>query len=278
MSDLIATDLDRTLIFSRTAMGEQQFAALDPVCVEIYQDAPLSYLTPRAHTLLSRLAAVAPVVPVTTRTPAQFARITLPGSPFRYAIVSSGGRILCAGGDDPQWRAEVERRVRTCAPLAEVTSALHTRIDDSWVRSSRTADDLFCYVVVDLDRQPAAFLDDWRGWCAARGWTVSQQGRKIYALPREVTKSAALAHVRARLIDEGALDADAPVYAAGDGRLDIDLLEYADAAIRPCHGELHGIDWMCPDLTVTTEPGAIAGEQILEWFLARVGADAKIGS
>ncbi|AFA75937.1 hypothetical protein GPOL_c49430 [Gordonia polyisoprenivorans VH2] len=276
---LVATDLDRTLIYSRTAMGESQFADVDPVCVEIYQDAPLSYMTRRAHGLLAQLTELVPVIPVTTRTPAQFGRITLPGSPFRHAVVSSGGRVLCDGADDAAWRAHIERRVAaTSAPLAEVTAGLAARIDDGWVRSLRTADDLFCYIVVDLDGQPATFLDDWRAWCAAREWTVSQQGRKIYALPREVTKSAALAHVRERLVDDGTLATENEVYAAGDGRLDIDLLTYADAAVRPCHGELEQIGWTRPDLTITSDPGALGGEQIVEWFLARVGADARMGT
>ncbi|MGV9671634.1 MULTISPECIES: HAD family hydrolase [unclassified Gordonia (in: high G+C Gram-positive bacteria)] len=276
MNGLIATDLDRTLIFSRHAMGEEQFASLDPVCVEIYNGGPLSYLTPAARNLLVALASQAPVVPVTTRTPAQFTRIELPGSPFRHAVVSSGGRILTDGTDDPAWRAQVDRRVAaSAADLAEVVAALESRIDESWVTSVRTADDLFCYIVVDLDRQPGDFLSDWSQWCAERAWTVSQQGRKIYALPQVVTKSAAVAEVRARLVADGTLPDDAPVYAAGDGRLDIDLLEYADAAIRPRHGELEQIGWTQPHLTVTDTTGALAGEGILEWFTARI-ADAVV--
>lgn len=277
MTGVIATDLDRTLIFSRNAMGESQFATLGPVCVEIYRDAPLSYMTPRAQAMLTRLTRVAPVVPVTTRTAAQYARITLPGAPFRYAVVSSGGRILRDGVDDSPWRKEVEYRVRSAASLPEVTQALHDRIDDTWVRSSRTADDLFCYIVVERSRQPADFVDEWRDWCTRRGWMVSQQGRKIYALPREVTKSAAMAQVRSYLVDEGTMAPDDAVYAAGDGRLDIDLLEYADAAIRPCHGELEEIGWTRHNLSVTTDPGALAGEQILEWFGERIDANARMG-
>ncbi|MFT4127630.1 MAG: HAD family hydrolase [Gordonia sp. (in: high G+C Gram-positive bacteria)] len=269
---LIATDLDRTLIFSRNAMGEQQFRELTPECVELYRGAPLSYLTARARDLLVDLAARASLVPVTTRTPDQFRRIALPGGPYRHAVVSSGGRILTDGTDDAAWRARVDARVAAgSAALTEILDGLRARIDESWVRSLRTADDLFCYLVVDLAAQPPGFLPEWTAWCAERDWTVSAQGRKIYALPRAVTKSAALGEIRRRLVDEGTLAADAPVFAAGDGRLDIDLLELADAAIRPCHGELEEIGWTRPHLSVTTAPGALAGEQILDWFGARVG-------
>ena len=101
---LVATDLDRTLIYSRSAMGDTQFGSVPIRCVERYRGEPLSYLTVDAARLLASLSAAAPVVPVTTRTPEQYARIALPGGPSRYAVVSSGGRILVDGVDDPRWR------------------------------------------------------------------------------------------------------------------------------------------------------------------------------
>ncbi|WP_341268223.1 HAD family hydrolase [Gordonia malaquae] len=277
MNALIATDLDRTMIFSRAASGfstalEERSgspsAVEEPVCVEIYNAAPLSFMTPGAVTKLTALAASTPVVPTTTRTREQFERITLPGGPFAYAVVSNGGRIVRDGENDDEWRSALEARIATTsAPVAELHADLQTRIDESWVSSTRIADDLFAYLVVDLDRQPSDFVDDWRAWCTPRGWSVSQQGRKIYAMPDGVTKSAAVAEVRRRLVDDGVLTPDAPLFAAGDGQLDADLLEYADHAIRPAHGELHDSGWTRPGLTVTASAGIEAGEEILDWFV-----------
>ncbi len=274
MNAIIATDLDRTMIYSRAAMGDEQFATLETVCVEIYRDAPLSYMAEAAVELLTRLAREVVVVPTTTRTPAQYERITLPGSPFRYAVVSNGGRILVDGADDPVWRARIENEVtRAGATLDEVRNELRTRIDDSWVTALRTADDLFCYLVVDPSAQPPEFLEQWQGWCDARGWTASQQGRKIYATPQPVTKSAAIAEVRRRLVADGTLDDSAELYAAGDGWLDTDLLLAADHAIRPRHGELESLGWSSPGLRVTAHTGALAGVEILRWFGERTGLD-----
>lgn len=272
MNALVATDLDRTMIYSRAAMGDEQFATLETVCVEIYRDAPLSYMTTTAVELMTRLAREVVVVPTTTRTPAQFARIELPGSPFRHAVVSNGGRILVDGADDPEWRAHIDREVtRAGATLDEVRDELRTRIDDSWVTALRTADDLFCYLVVDPAVQPPEFLEQWQQWCDARGWTASQQGRKIYATPQPVTKSAAIAEVRRRLVADGTLDDSAALCAAGDGWLDTDLLLAADHAIRPRHGELESLGWSAPGLTITADTGALAGVEILRWFGARSG-------
>ncbi|MBD0022863.1 HAD family hydrolase [Gordonia pseudamarae] len=268
---LIATDLDRTMIFSEAAMGPEQFGRLDLRCVEIHEDAPLSYMTADAVNMLGNLAATAPVVPVTTRTPKQYKRIELPGSPFRYAVVSSGGRIITDGADDKRWRTQIDAQLSDAgADLDTVVAELTSRIDRSWVKKLRIADDLFCYIVVHTERQPAGFIAEWTGWCAERGWTVSQQGRKIYAQPATVTKSAALAEVRRRLIDDGALDAYAPVLAAGDGLLDADMLEAADRGIRPAHGELHELGFHREHVRVTATAGALAGEEILSWFHAAI--------
>nr|WP_271209555.1 HAD family hydrolase [Rhodococcus wratislaviensis]GLK34158.1 hypothetical protein GCM10017611_10030 [Rhodococcus wratislaviensis] len=283
MTALIATDLDRTMIYSRGAMElavtESDVAERpgdeDLLCVEVYDGKPLSYVTSAAEAMLRKLTASAVVVPTTTRTVAQFQRIDLPGAPWRYAITTNGGNILVDGVPDARWRSGVDIAMADGgASLVEVGAELSRRIDDGWVRSSRVADELFSYLVVDLDAMPAGFVEEWNDWCADRGWGVSRQGRKIYTMPDAVCKSRAVAEVRARLVDDGVLAAEAPVLAAGDGALDATMLSAADAAIRPRHGELETIDWQHPTLSVTGSSGIAAGEEILRWFADRVARGA----
>ncbi len=263
---LIATDLDRTMIYSRGAFGGHTDPA-ELLCVEYLDGAPLSYVTGTAATLLGDLAAACPVVPTTTRTPEQFRRIDLPGGPWHHAITSNGGVILVDGEPDPAWRRRIDTAVlESCATLDEVVAELHRRITDDWVSKVRVADELFCYLVVDVAAQPPGFLEDWDRWCSARGWNVSQQGRKIYSMPDPVCKSRAVAEVHRRLTDAGALDPDAPVLAAGDGALDAEMLVAAHAAIRPRHGELEALDWQHPTVAVTDAAGIAASEEILAWF------------
>ena len=91
----------------------------------------------------------------------------------------------------------VEQRIAgDGAALAEIVGGLHRQADPSWVLHSRVADDLFCYLVVDLATAARRFPGGWTAWCADRSWVVSMQGRKIYALPRALTKAAAIAEVR----------------------------------------------------------------------------------
>lgn len=268
-SALVATDLDRTMIYSRSSMGERRDLDLD--CVEFLDGAPQSFMTATAASALRELAAEAHVVPATTRTIAQFRRVRLPGGPWRYAVTSNGGNLLVDGRPDPQWRAAVGAVLRTeAASLDEVSAALHTRIDDQWVTAMRVADDLFCYLVVDPRAVPADFAAEWGHWCARRGWNVSRQGRKIYTMPNAVCKSRAVGEVRSRLSAAGELTPDARVLAAGDGLLDAELLASATMAIRPRHGELQTLGWTHPTVTVTESAGSVAAEEILTWLGQRL--------
>lgn len=274
LAGLVATDLDRTMIYSRAAAGAS-VPDSELICVEYYQGGPLSYMTKRAATALAELARRATVIPTTTRTIEQFQRIDLPGAPWKYAITSNGGNILCDGVADASWRASIEAATNDGgAGLAEVTTRLQAMVGSDaerrWVSKFRIADELFCYLVVHPDLVPADFLAEWGAWCADHGWGVSQQGRKIYTMPTAVCKSFAIAEVRARLIEMGELDSDATVLAAGDGGLDAEMLVSADAAIRPRHGELELIGWTHDTVAVTPSAGISATEEILDWFNAEL--------
>lgn len=267
MSALFASDLDRTLIYSQQFFAETS----DPrVCVEVFDGRPISFMTPAAVVGLQRLVGVDHLVPTTTRTVEQYRRIELPGRPYRLAITSNGGTILVDGEPDRTWETAVAARIRDGGlALVEILVELRRRVDTRWVRNLRVAEDLFCYLVVDESVTPANFVGEWTDWCGPQGWKVSQQGRKIYTVPQSLCKSHAVDEVRRRLIDNGTLAADAPVIAAGDGALDAEMLVYADAAIRPAHGELHALAWQSEHLVVTQAAGAHAAEEILEWFSER---------
>jgi hypothetical protein len=255
---IVCTDLDRTLIYSANAL---ELGSETPRlrCVEIYRGAPRSYMTERAAELLRTLQAH--VVPSTTRTVEQLARVRLPGASSRYAIASNGGHLLVDGVPDRAWTAHVSARLAWCAPLAEVESHLRAAAGP-FVTALRVASGLFVYAVVDRSALPAAWVDALAAWCAPRGWTVSLQGRKVYAVPRPLTKAAAAVEIRERLCG-------GPLLAAGDSLLDADLLDVADAAIRPAHGELAEAGFTRDHLTVTDTTGVRAGEEMLAWMHAR---------
>ncbi|GAA1699549.1 hypothetical protein GCM10009765_56250 [Fodinicola feengrottensis] len=268
MTVLVASDLDRTLIYSRDAA---EVDALDGLlCVETYQDAPLSYLSEKAAAGLAALVERTEFVPVTTRTREQYKRINLPIPPRRYAICANGGHLLVNGVPDPRWHRAVRQRLAAgSADLAEVSEWLAKTADPQWTLKHREAEDLFCYLVVDRTAMPSSYVDEMIGWCDPRGWEVSVQGRKVYAVPRDLTKSGAVAEVAGRM------EADT-VLAAGDSLLDAELLAAADAAVRPGHGELADSNWSAPRVQALTERGIAGGEAVVEWLLA--AADHRVSS
>lgn len=263
MTVLVASDLDRTLIYSAAALGLGMPDAEAPrlLCVEVYRAQPLSYLTETAATLLAQLAATTVFVPATTRTREQYQRIRLPGAPPAYAICANGGHLLVDGESDPDWHAGVRRLLASeCAPLREVRDHLRRVADPAWLLKEREAEGLFTYLVVDRERLPDAWLKELAEWAGQRGWNVSCQGRKVYAVPHPLTKSAAVAEV-ARRTGAG------PVLAAGDSLLDADLLLAADRGWRPGHGELADTGWSAPHVTGLAERGVSCGETILRAML-----------
>jgi hypothetical protein len=253
---VVASDLDRTLIYSANALhleGPDHEAPRLAVC-EVYDGQPLSYMTRAAEDLLRELAARALFVPVTTRTQAQFRRVQLPAA--RYAITTNGGVLLVEGTHDAAWSAQVRAAVaRESAPLGEVLARVGGEPLPGILRV-RTAEDLFIYAIVERAELPPGYLEGLTAWCAERGWAVSLQGRKLYCVPEAVTKEAAVAEVMRRA------GADRLI-AAGDSLLDRGLLELADVALRPRHGELEAAGYAPPGLRVTDARGVRAGEEIL---------------
>ncbi|MFG3228088.1 HAD family hydrolase [Kitasatospora sp. NPDC048194] len=267
---LVASDLDRTLIYSDRALALNGLDRLAPrlLCVEVLDGRPLSFLTERAASLLVELARTAAFVPATTRTVEQYRRVNLPGPVPGYAICANGGHLLVDGEPDQDWRREITARIAAgSAPLDDVVRQLALSADPEWTRKRRVADGLFAYLVVDRDGLPDGWLAELAGWCAERGWRVSLQGRKVYAVPEPLRKSAALAEAVRR---SGA----STVLAAGDSLLDTDLLLAAHAAWRPGHGELADSGWTAPGVTALTEVGVTAGEEIVRRFLAAASVTA----
>jgi len=266
VSVVVASDLDRTLIYSKAA-SRLGLAPGDPdpelVCVEEYEGAPLSFVTPRAATLLAGLAERTTFVPTTTRTREQYGRIRLPGPAPEYAICANGGHLLVRGESDQDWYASVRKELAAhAAPLPEVVAHLEVVARPEWTLKLRVAEDLFTYLVVERAELPAEFTPELTAWAAERGYGVSLQGRKLYLVPDALTKGAAVREVTRRSGAE-------LVLAAGDSLLDIELLRAAHAGVRPGHGELAESGWSAPHVEAIDTRGVRAGEEIAQWLTER---------
>ncbi len=262
---LVASDLDRTLIYSSAALALTMPDARAPrlLCVEVHESRPLSYMTETAAALLTDLGDRAVFVPTTTRTASSTSASTCPARPdvrdLRERRPSARrrcrrSRVARSG------RRPARRGVRAAGGGAEHLAAT---ADPVWLRKHRVAEDLFAYLVVERELLPEEWVKELAAWAENRGWTVSLQGRKIYAVPKPLTKSAAVREVARRT---GA----ALALAAGDSLLDADLL-LAARGWRPGHGELADAEWTAPGITALPERGVLAGERILREFLKEAG-------
>lgn len=262
---LCATDLDRTLIYSRGALEAHGDTRRELVAVERHEGKDASWVTAGAAAMLRRLARRGVLVPATTRTPEQWHRIRLPGPPPRFAVTANGGVLLVDGHPDRSWDATVAAELAQVAPLAEVWAHASRVCRPEWTVKLRNARGLFCYAVLHRRRVPDGFVAEAAGWAADRGWQLSLQGRKLYWVPRTLVKSVAVAEVARRIEAE-------VVVAAGDSLLDADLLLAADRGIVARHGELVASGWSAPTVTVTSHGGVRGGAEIVDWFAAQAGA------
>lgn len=271
MTALVGFDLDRTLVYSAAALlldGPDETApAL--VVTEVYRHAPLSFMTRAADTALAALAERAAVVPVTTRTVAQYRRIRLPLPAAGWAVTTNGAVLLHDGRPDDDWTAALRDEIdATSAPLETAEALVFAGLPAAALLRNHRAEDLFVYAVLERSELPDHAVSDLASTLAEQGWTVSVQGRKLYAVPAAIRKERALAAVAERI---GATR----VVAAGDSLLDRDMLAAADIAIRPAHGELHAAGWTAPHLLVTRSSGVLAGEEIID-LAARAVADVPV--
>lgn len=261
MKLLFASDLDQTLIYSRRSMGsEVEEDELKEV--ERVEGKPQSFMTERSQAALWSLGESTVFLPVTTRTQAQYERVTgiYEGEePPQFAVTSNGAVILENGVPIREWSDRIRKQcVSRKTIIQELMPEVERHFSEDWVLRVREADDWFVYLIIDRERFPEENLGFYTETFRKIGWEMSLQGRKLYLMPESITKAGAMEYVKERI------GADY-VIAAGDSLLDRCLLESADIGILPAHGEAARSDIPMPEhIEITEKQGIKAGEEILE--------------
>ncbi|ODB58251.1 HAD family hydrolase [Paenibacillus polymyxa] len=231
---IYASDLDQTLIYSKRSLGVPlESPGLLPA--EQIDGATSAFISEQALQLLKTLPEDVMFMPVTTRTIEQYRRITVFQTELvpAYAVTSNGGNIIVGGEVDREWNRRIHEQVRRDgAHVEEARQVFGQVLDEDWVVKERFCDELFYAFMIERDRMPLEQVLEKARIMREMGWEVSIQGRKIYLVPAAVNKQAAVEHIR-NLTNGGA------VVASGDSLLDRCLLDYADYAIAPRHGELY---------------------------------------
>jgi len=269
---LFASDLDQTLIYShKTFISKEIDEQIRPV--EKLDDRFISYMTQNALKVLKEIAQRVLFVPVTTRTKLQYQRINFLsyGITHQYAVTSNGGTIFSEGVEDRDWSRLVIKGSDKCLAAQDLIKKFDEIAHSSWVQeeSGKLADELFYYCLIDREKIPLTELAAFKLWASENNWELSVQGRKLYLVPHNVNKKAAIQYIKDK-------DGISRVVAAGDSLLDLDMLKAADLALAPAHGELYslylqGISGL-EKIRFTQKSGIEAAEEILEsvpWPLAK---------
>lgn len=264
MTILFASDLDQTLIYSRRTMGsgvsEEELREAERI-----DGKPHSFMTSKSQSALWNLDSSVCFLPVTTRTQAQYERVTgiYQGNERpRFAIVANGAVILENGEPIKEWSDDIRKRcVSRKTIIQELKPEIERYFTEDWVVSVREADDWFVYMILDRERFPEENMEFYQRTFREIGWSLSLQGRKLYFMPESITKAAAMEYVKKRI------DASY-VVAAGDSLLDMCLLENADLGLLPAHGEAVQSDSFSKHIEITEKKGIKAGEEILETVMS----------
>ncbi|MTH55198.1 HAD hydrolase family protein [Bacillus mangrovi] len=269
---LFASDLDQTLIYSRKSFRSEPAEEAIRL-IETLEGREISFMTRKGIDLLKQAAEETLFVPVTTRTIEQFKRVTLFPEEIQtpYAVTSNGGNILRDGKPDEDWNRFITGELKNGLAREEMLEKFQEIVHEEWVLKQRTADELFSYCIIDRTKVPAE-LQGFTEWLDSAGWTHSMQGRKLYFVPKPVSKWAAIEYIQKT-------EGERTVAAAGDSLLDLCLLENADYAFAPKHGELQEQGRNSIETIYRTEQeGILASEEILAQVLEKARQEANVVS
>ncbi len=255
---IIASDLDRTLIYSNRAIDELGCqAGLQLIPVEQKDGNPISYMTVTGRRLIEEIRQQSLFVPVTTRTIDQFKRIEIFQELFStsYVVTTNGAEIYYKGKIIREWSEHLAMILRKNTAETEEVVAFFQPHFFSQTAVLKHVDDIFFYYVFDkkpdwLEKQAIVKA------ASTFGWNVAMQGRKLYFIPKPINKGDALGYICER-------EGEQPIAGAGDSILDWDFLARCKVRLIPRHGEL-AEEQFAAVAHQTRSQGIAAGEEILQ--------------
>ncbi|AQQ54997.1 hypothetical protein B0X71_04415 [Planococcus lenghuensis] len=257
---LFASDLDRTLIYSRRSMGPDA----DPemlTAVEEINGKLTAFMTTAGLALHRQMSSKISFVPVTTRTAEQYKRVTGLLDEVQepeYAIVANGAVILKNGVPMAEWSARIQKQLlEDRATVKHVLKQLEVYTGKEFILEVKQAEEWFIYMIIDEQKFSPAELEHLAKIFFRQGFTFSQQGRKLYIMPNCINKATALNFVIKQLQAE-------TVLAAGDSLLDLEMVKAADHGFIPAHGEAAQDAEVPASVRITAASGIQAGEEILQ--------------
>lgn len=211
--NILFSDLDNTLIYSH----HRELDALK-IVAEHLDGREQSFITRFTYEYLVG-ADWLNVVPVTTRTEKQYKRIEISDVlRFKYAIICNGGKLLIDGREDKKWSDETFRMVNDYSKSVEEAAKLLGGLCGNEI--VHIPEKYMCYSKID---NPEFVKDILNRELNLNEVNVQTDSRKVYIFANGITKGVAVKRFKKRFSQEN-------VIAAGDGLMDVSMLNEADYA------------------------------------------------
>lgn len=265
---LFTSDLDRTLIFSKRTI---QAAIENCLCIEQLEEREISYINASIEQLLLQIHHHMHFVPVTTRSLAQYERITLFHQAIvpEIAIVANGGIIIRNGQVDRTWQQHIEQQ-QLSLPLSlqQIASKFSKKLTANYFLRHHIIDNLYYCFIVDSETADFSEIHHLTEILPKYGWRGYLQGRKFYLLPMFLTKGAAVQYIKS-------LQQYERHFAAGDSLMDMSMLQLANEYFVPLHGELtqHAKQL---NISIVQKSGAEFAEYFLRQILISITAKGSL--
>lgn len=255
------TDLDRTIIYSSKFIDDSNRF----VCIEEKEGVEISYMSNKSIKYLRDIMKFVKVIPSTTRSIEQFKRIDFAeyNINFPWAIVSNGGNILYKGMPLNEWNKVLKSQLKKCEALIKVREVFKRYENSNYITNIRDVDELFFYIVIDKEKFKKDFLEEFKLYLHSVNWDLYINGRKIYFIPKPVSKENAVEFLLKYLGEErfGAL---------GDSIMDFNMLALSNLAYIPRGSELDKY-LVNTNSYISREPGIEGTEEILQNILEANG-------
>lgn len=253
----IGLDLDRTVIYSGRSVVLPKGYDRSLKVVEYHNGQPSSYMTDMAYKMLRYLAKSTPVSAVTARTIPQVKRVVLPWGANKNFVCLSGAKVYFDGEESKDWSHYVEEKLsKASLSVLEVANIADKYVAEGFAHESKNIENAFVQLKVNMDFSSDELMENLENDLAGSGFFPSLQGRKAYLSPNSLQKGEAFEHLNDLLGVKG------DVFAAGDSKMDLSLLDVAHHKLVPLHGEIVE-DGLAPEESfVTSRMGVLAGEEI----------------
>ncbi|MDB0441372.1 hypothetical protein C4R89_18090 [Clostridioides difficile] len=227
---IVFSDLDRSIIYSDKFLNTDKRYTN----IEIYKGKEISYISLNTINLIKQIQYYGMFVPTTTRTIEQFKRIEFNkyGIYFPWSITSNGGVILKDNEILKSWSEKIDKLKSNYEPIESMVDKFKTYLNIEGITNFKVAEDTFFYIVVDLKKFNLDSIREYINILESKNWRLYVSGRKIYFIPKEISKENAIKYLTKELGIED-------FYAIGDSIMDYGMLDISSNAYVLKHGDIN---------------------------------------